>query len=69
VELFDAAGVLVVEAPPGAAVSFAFPGPDTSHQTSAVTTSTMLRSKSRRIQYTRGGRGPDGRMTVLTPAR
>ncbi|MBA2774022.1 MAG: hypothetical protein H0U36_08250 [Nocardioidaceae bacterium] len=68
VGLLEETGVRVVEAP-GAAVSFASPGAETSHQTSTVTISTMARSTSLRAQYTRGGRGPEGRMTVLTPAR
>ena len=41
-------------------------GPPASHQTATVRTTASATAKSRRTQYTRGGRGPAGRITVLT---
>ncbi len=59
-----------VVVPGSAAVSsFASPAPETSHQISRVTRRTTAISMSLRAQYTRGGKGPDGRMTVLMTSR
>jgi len=52
-----------------AVVSFASPAPDTSHQIRAVTTTMTASVAALRTQYTCGGSGPDGRITVLIHPR
>jgi hypothetical protein len=39
------------------------------HQAARISTTSKARPSSRRTQYTRGGSGPEGRITVLTAQR
>lgn len=54
---------------PAAGLCCASPGPATSHQTRTVSSTVTDNKSNRRTQYTFGGNGPEGRMTVLTGSR